>query len=104
MEDIQFSVMALYFVGALLFSIVAIFALGYFIDIQRNTQRWILSLVFPLVFAAIAASALLVQRDVTNAELELAAAAGIESPLLSWVMRLATGLILTLCAARLISV
>ncbi|RJG05774.1 O-antigen ligase domain-containing protein [Noviherbaspirillum cavernae] len=104
MSDIQLSTMALYFIGAIVVAFVAIFALAWFIDLQRQAPKWILSLIFPIIVAAMCISALLTGRNVTAAEFELAAAAGVDSPMLSWVLRLATGLILALCFARLISV
>jgi O-antigen ligase len=103
-EDIQLSSMALYFVGAIVFCFIGLFALAWFIDVQRHTQKWILSMIFPIIIAAMATSALLTQRDVTYAEQELAIAVGVDSPMLSWALRLATGLILALCAARMVSV
>jgi hypothetical protein len=104
MNDLQLSSMALYFFGAILLSFVGVVVLAWFIDVQSHAHRWILSLVFPIILLGIAASALLTDRDVRYAETELTVAAGTDSPMLIWCLRLITGLLLALCVARLISV
>lgn len=77
--------------------------MGVFIDINRHFHQWLLPLINPLVLATGAIGAALSKRNITNAEFEIGTAAGTESAMLVWLMRLVSMTVLGICIARLIS-
>ncbi|HJV52177.1 MAG TPA: O-antigen ligase family protein [Noviherbaspirillum sp.] len=103
MVDNQLSTMLLYFFGAVALCGAGILALGFFVDVNRHFNKWLLALVNPIVLAATAASSVLSNRDITNAEFEIGTASGEDSAILVWLLRLVTMLVLGICAARLIA-
>lgn len=104
MVDNQISTVLLYFVGALALCGIGLLAVGFFVDINRHFNKWLLPVISPMVLAATAASSVLSERNITNAEFEIGTASGEESAVLVWLLRLVTALVLGICIARLISV
>jgi O-antigen ligase len=104
MEELQLSTMLLYFGGALVLCLAGIFALGWFIDVQSHARRWMLALLYPIIVGAITVSAILSNRNVTTASYELMSSTATDSSTTTWILRVATVLILCICLARLISV
>lgn len=104
MTDTSLSTMLVYFAGAVLMSCAGLLAVGFFVSLNRQFGKWIIALVNPLVLTAICVTAFLSGRDITNAEFEIATAAGSETPQLVWFLRLVTALVLGICLARFISV
>lgn len=103
MVDNQASTVLIYFLGALVSCGISLVAIGIFVDVNRHFNRWLLPFVNPLVLVSIAIGVALSKRDITNAEFEIATAAGTESNLLVWLMRLVSLTVLAICIARLIS-
>lgn len=95
--------MLLYFFGAIVMCGIGMLAVGFFVDINRHFNKWLLALISPVVLAATAASSVLSDRNITNAEFEIGTASGEESAILVWLLRLVTALVLGICIARLIS-
>jgi O-Antigen ligase len=104
MEENQLLSMMLYSGGALAAWLAAIFALGAFIGLQRHYRDRMMMLVLPVILVTFGAGALLSGRNITSAEFEIATASGVDTVASTWLMRLATMLVLGICAARLISI
>lgn len=103
MVDNQLSTMLLYFFGAIVLCGAGVLAVGFFVDINRHFNKWLLAIISPIILAANAASSVLSDRNITNAEFEIGTASGEESTVLVWLLRLVTSLVLGICAARFIS-
>lgn len=89
--------------GAALLGVLCMIALGWFIDIQKHFQKWLMPLIFPILIVAMCVGALLSGRNVTYADLE-PILTGEESAVLTWFFRLTTAFIFGICLARFVSV
>lgn len=103
MADTTLSTMLTYLVGAMLMSGAGLLAVGFFVGLNRQFGKWTVALISPLILVAICVSAFLSGRDITNAEFEIATAAGNETPQLVWFLRLVTAIVLGICLARFVS-
>jgi hypothetical protein len=104
MPDNQLSTMLMYLVGAVLASAIAIVGVGMFVGANRRFSNWLVPMISPVILVSIAIIAVLSNRNITNAEFEIGTAAGSETFLLTWFLRLSTFLVLGICLARFISV
>jgi O-antigen ligase len=104
MEDNQLISTLLYSGGALAAWLVAVVALGVFIGLQRHYRERTMGWLGPILMIGMGLGTLLSARNITDAEFEIASAGGVDSAAVTWCMRLATGLVLGICAARLVSV
>lgn len=103
MPETSLSTILTYLTGALLMSGLGLLAVGVFVSVNRRFGKWTVALINPLVLVAICVTAFLSGRDITNAEYEIATAAGTETPQLVWFLRLVTAIVLGVCLARFVS-
>ena len=103
MSDIQLSSMLLYLAGAVLLSAGGLLAVGAFVGVNRQFGKWTVALINPLILISMCIIAVLSGRNITNAEFEIATAAGEETFMLVWFLRGMTMLVLGICLARFIS-
>lgn len=104
MEENQLLDTVLYSGGALAAWVVAIVALGAFVGMQRHYRDRMMALLGPIIMIAMGIGTVLSGRNITAAEFDIGSAGGIDTAGVTWAMRLATGLVLGICAARLVSV
>lgn len=102
MDSSEIFNMLISLVGATLFGIIGVVALGWFVDLQKRSRKWLLALIYPIIILAMAGGALLSNRNVAYSEFE---SLGVDatSPVTTWFFRLITALIFAICVVRLMS-
>ncbi|SNS74392.1 O-antigen ligase [Noviherbaspirillum humi] len=104
MDELQIGTAALTIAGTALAAVAGLVAFGAFIGIQRRGGNWLMAMIYPLLILPMGIQAILNNRNVSNADLEIGSVGGTETGLTTWMLRVVTMLVLGICLARMVSV